>query len=450
MVGTRRGLLRVVGTVAASATLGWSYLSESNDDIVGTTSAGEEGGKTTEDGGGLVDRLRSGGLLLYVPPPEPSGPRGRSLESAYRQCVSPLSHSARQSARQLGDALRALDVPVGSVLSSESCACLDTARLAFGHATRSRALTDPSTGPIGSDGREFEDALSTPPPYGSNLILVGRRAPLEAVADVALDAGEVAVLAPWGDGVETVGRIRTNTLRRQASSTGPPPLSVTSYPIRVGTPEETAVYRSRTGTGGPTVFVLGGVHGNEEAGYRTASRATEWHVDDGTLVVLPRANRPAIESTARTGRGGRDLNRQFPLGERPTSPLSRAIWATVRRHDPDLLVDMHASGGLLARDEGYVGQAVFHSGHPTLVDRVRSVVAYLNRSVVPGRRSEYDYLVGRMDGNPEGMVATKAARDLDVPSCIYEVTEDGLAVETQVGWTTSFLRRVLSVYGLQE
>lgn len=426
---------------------------ESDDDTaLGTTvpdltkepPAGEGAG----EGRKLLDRLRSGGLVLYVPPPEPIDTRARSLDSAYSECVSPLSYSARRSARKLGDALRSLGVPMGSVLSSNSCACLDTARLAFGGATRSGALTVGPNGVVGSGSRTFEGALSTPPPYGANRILVGRREPLEAVSDVSLAGDEVAIFAPWGEKVESLGRIRTDTLDRRASNVEAPPVSVASYPIRVGTPEETTVHRFRSGKPGPTVMVVGGIHGSEAAGFRTAQRATEWRPDAGTMVVLPRANVPAIEDGHRSGRGGRDLNRQFPTGDRPTSPLARAIWATVTRHDPDLFVDMHTSAGLLARGTGYVGQAVFHSGHSGVVSRLEDVVTYLNRSVVPDGRSDYEYLLGEMDGNPKGMLATKAARDWDTPACIYEVTEDGLDLETQVEWTSSFLQRTLTVYGV--
>lgn len=458
MAGTRRGLVRAIGTIAASATLGWSYLSESGDDsVVGTTLADEEPEKVREapaegrspaDDRELLDRLRSGGLVLYVPPPEPSEVRGSSLQSSYRECMSPLSYRARRSARQLGDALRALEVPMGAVLSSASCACLDTARLAFGGARRSEALTVDRTEFVGSGDEAFERTLSTPPPYGTNLIRVGRRGPLEAVSDVSLGSGEVAVLGPWGNGVETLGRLRTETLNRRANRAGPPPVSVTTYPIRAGTSEETDVYRRRSGHTGSTVLVVGGIHGNEEAGFRTAQKVTEWRTDAGTLVVVPRANRPAIDRGHRTGKGGRDLNRQFPLDGRPASPLARALWATVTRHDPDLFVDLHTSGGLLARDTGYVGQAVFHSGHSEVASRLETVVADLNREVVPDVRSDYEYLIGRMDGTPEGMVATKAAREWDTPTCIYEVTEADLDLETQVEWTSAFLRRMLTRYGI--
>jgi broad specificity phosphatase PhoE len=45
-----------------------------------------------------------------------------------------LDDAGRAQARRLGEAFRANGVPVGAVLSSPRCRCLDTARLAFGQA----------------------------------------------------------------------------------------------------------------------------------------------------------------------------------------------------------------------------------------------------------------------------------------------------------------------------
>src|SRR5438309_11128032 len=45
-----------------------------------------------------------------------------------------LDESGRAQARRVGEAFKQRDVAVGAVLSSPRCRCLDTARLAFGHA----------------------------------------------------------------------------------------------------------------------------------------------------------------------------------------------------------------------------------------------------------------------------------------------------------------------------
>src|SRR5438477_2821562 len=84
-----------------------------------------------------------------------------------------LIDEGREQARQLGGVLRARAIPIGRVLSSQWCRCLETARLAFGHAEPWPALNG---GPRDADRvaarvREVHALLATPP-SGGNLVLV--------------------------------------------------------------------------------------------------------------------------------------------------------------------------------------------------------------------------------------------------------------------------------------
>ena len=69
--------------------------------------------------------------------------------------------------------------------------------------------------------------------------------------------------------------------------------------------------------------MVGGVHGNEVAGYEAAANVRDLDVERGRLVTVPRANVVAIEAGAGTGENGVDLNRQFPVGSEPTRECSR-------------------------------------------------------------------------------------------------------------------------------
>jgi hypothetical protein len=51
-----------------------------------------------------------------------------------------LSAAGRRQARAIGGAFRALGIPLGAVIASPYCRTLDTARLAFGHASPSADL----------------------------------------------------------------------------------------------------------------------------------------------------------------------------------------------------------------------------------------------------------------------------------------------------------------------
>lgn len=415
---------------------------------------GESSPDETPEADSPAGRLAAGGVVAYVRPPEPRTTHAESARVPTGACTGEvLSTEARSRARAIGDAFYALDVTVADVETSRQCTALDTARVAFGRGEPSQALsaggeetpaTDDATTPAGpGDPAALAAALATPPDDGVS-VLVGSGATLAAVADTSLAPGGCAVLAPTADGFEVVGSGDPTAWAEGASWTGQ---RTGSYTIRRGTPQETRVVRIRTATDGPTVFVLGGMHGDEVGGYRAADAVADWTLDAGTVVVLPRANVRAIERGTRTtdGEDGLDLNRQFPLGERPTTPLAREIYDAVVRHDSDVFIDLHSSKGFWG--EGHFGQAIFHSDDETLASRLADVVDGLNEAVVPEERHpQYTYEAVQFDGQPARMLVLKVARDLGVPACLHEVTESGLSEETQVAWSTAVAARFLAAY----
>lgn len=86
-------------------------------------------------------------------------------------------------------------------------------------------------------------------------------------------------------------------------------------------------YTQDSGVTGPTVVVVGGVHGDEPAGSWAAYEIHHWPLRCGKLTVLPRANTPGIkehlhglpnannlsEGEKKTTVG--NLDRQFPTDE---------------------------------------------------------------------------------------------------------------------------------------
>lgn len=145
--------------------------------------------------------------------------------------------------------------------------------------------------------------------------------------------GFLAGVVGAGSVVGAVPRVVGGDAEPTADRTGPSdPDSV----LMAGTEHETPVYVNEGSASGPTAYVLGGIHGDESPGYRAAAALATLTPEAGTLVVLPRANRVAIRRDAREGEGG-DLNRNFPVGEPPTTDLASAVWRSVRRHDPDVV-----------------------------------------------------------------------------------------------------------------
>ena len=160
----------------------------------------------------LVERLREGGLVVYV--------RHAATDLTQKDAglVDPddcstqrnLDERGREQARAIGTGFRALEIPVGDVLASEYCRTRETAMLAFGRSSPEPRLTGfPNEGDPGYAGRvRATRALLGSAPEEGNTVLVAHIKNIEAAAAVSIEEGELAVFEPLGEGSFTyLGRI---------------------------------------------------------------------------------------------------------------------------------------------------------------------------------------------------------------------------------------------------
>ena len=122
-----------------------------------------------------------GGPLRHLLPTRRHRPRGRISPVNLDDCATRrlLSDKGRASSRAIGEAIRALDVPIGPVLASPLCRTVETAVLAFGFAEKSMATREGGSEPVGSAGRyaALRALLSTAPPAGKNTAIIGHGYP---------------------------------------------------------------------------------------------------------------------------------------------------------------------------------------------------------------------------------------------------------------------------------
>lgn len=121
-----------------------------------------------------------------------------------------LVEDGRDESRRVGAAFRAQRVPVGRVLSSPWCRCLETARLAFGRAEPWPALANLFGRQDRADA--LRAALREPPADGT-LVLVSHGSTISAAVGAMPAMGEFVVVTPAGGGRFTVaGRIPPSAL----------------------------------------------------------------------------------------------------------------------------------------------------------------------------------------------------------------------------------------------
>lgn len=218
-----------------------------------------------------------------------------------------------------------------------------------------------------------------------------------------------------------------------------------------GTGWETPVHEIRSGSDGPTVLIVGGVHGNEPAGAHAAERMLDWVLLRGRLVIVPRANVPALEARSRRmpglSRAESDLNRQFPMTnqEAPTGELAGALWSLVCEIRPDLLLDLHEGYHFTQIEPDSVGSSI-------ITDRREDTRALAGVMLDTLNPTIEDPLKRFVLKSPmvRGSLARGASEVLGVPSMILETTTRGQPIGLRSDQHTMLVRAALSELGVLE
>jgi predicted deacylase len=158
-----------------------------------------------------------------------------------------------------------------------------------------------------------------------------------------------------------------------------------------GTDWETPIYINRSGEPGPSVMVLGGVHGNEPGGWAAAETIADWMPDRGLTVVIPRANIVATEAFERTLPELGDLNRFYPgepaesVNAFPMQWMAYSIIELAREFEVSLLLDLHESWGFFnertQNGTAFLGQTVTNGASTEETGRIEAIALEVNEQI---------------------------------------------------------------------
>lgn len=183
-----------------------------------------------------------------------------------------------------------------------------------------------------------------------------------------------------------------------------------------------------TGIPGPSVLILGGVHGNEINGIEIVRRSIEENYYDGllrgTVIVIPLLNIYGFINFSRSVPDGKDVNRSFP-GHINGSLASRVARIITRNILPytDLAIDFHTGG-----DARYNFPQIRYSKRDPVA--VSMAMAFNSR-----------YLV------EQPMIANsfrKAAKDVKVPAIVFEGGESIRLDQRAISVGTQGIKSVLN------
>ncbi len=160
--------------------------------------------------------------------------------------------------------------------------------------------------------------------------------------------------------------------------------------LSVETPFQTDIYIQEAEEPGPTVFIIGGVHGDEPAGALAVEVIRTWPIERGTIVTVPRANPPALEAGKRLIPGESsavsNLNRDFPrpddpAGTRPDYAPALEFWELAERFSPDWVLDLHEGFDIHQRNSNSVGRSVIADKDPETQAMAELLLETVNRDI---------------------------------------------------------------------
>lgn len=211
---------------------------------------------------------------------------------------------------------------------------------------------------------------------------------------------------------------------------------------------------------GPTIFVQGGIQGDEASGFLTAQLLTRAKVSRGMVIVVPRANPPSIHEQARAINV--DLNRRFDkdYNEFYEDRLARLIRFLVDQSQA--LIHLHEGSGFYSpkavdslRGPKRYGQSVIidttdYKRTVHLERAVKQVLARLNDGLAP---SQYKFELFNMDTfndrshylEQRKSLTYYALSSLGIPAVAVEVSKNipdlAWKVNHQLKATVLFLRQ---------
>jgi phosphohistidine phosphatase SixA len=158
------------------------------------------------DGQALVQALQAGGHVIYFR----HGKTDLKTQDTDRKDLSncatqrQLTAEGHREMQDIGRSFEALNIRVGTVLSSPYCRAIDTARLAFGRVTIDPDLTHTVTADEATTRRQaaaLSRLIATVPAAGSNTVLAGHTGNLQEATGIWPSPEAVAIVfKPDGKG----------------------------------------------------------------------------------------------------------------------------------------------------------------------------------------------------------------------------------------------------------
>ena len=243
------------------------------------------------------------------------------------------------------------------------------------------------------------------------------------VVTEAFSAPETEPETPSGTVPET-----TESPEETAETRKEPSQTVTRYKIGEGTAEENEVVKIVSENPGPTVYIVGGIHGDELAGWNTANRLKDTlKIKAGTVYILSPANLSGAAAETRFVTGSGDLNRAFPgdiNSDDAAHRIAYVIFNEIKDKMPDLLLDLHEARYVVGGEKsGGLANCLIYTDDTKIADLLFEFVIRNDAGelcsekfalTVPGKTGSINRNVTDLLGIPSITTETIRGKDLEL------------------------------------
>lgn len=221
------------------------------------------------------------------------------------------------------------------------------------------------------------------------------------------------------------------------------PTQKEQYGVAVGTEWENTVAVLRGAEAGTAVYIVGGVHGDETAGWLAANLAKEAALKAGTVYILSPANAYGAAHDQRETQSGHDLNRNFPGDAEgwDAEQLAAAIYADIEDKAPALVLDLHEARGERADWDDLSNSVIVQNVEP-VGDLIWELLLAAENGELGGAPLQ---LLG---GPPEGSLNRTVSERLSIPVVTVE-TWRGEELAARVARQLAIVEFVLDYYGMR-
>jgi len=219
--------------------------------------------------------------------------------------------------------------------------------------------------------------------------------------------------------------------------------SVSSYKLLSGTDFENEVTVIQSTNDGPAVYVVAGVHGDEEAAWQAGKLLKKISIKSGTLYIIAPANKWGASKVPKSRYvDGKDLNRSFPGNDKGTAAqkVANAIFQDIKSKNPSFVFDLHEAR-IVEEGRDYLGSSLIFTD-VTLFDELFFNLLWATEDGEICSRPFNYYAPG-----PDGSINQTVTTQLSIPTLTVE-TFRGYPMENRISDQLDVVQYVLRYYGM--